>query len=397
MRHLIATARRPIIRRTLAVAAVALGVLGGDVGLASATATSNVNFGSVPLGVTVSAKYLFQIDSGDVSAGEDDFGGDDLGVFAEPALNCQTLFSNVCAATVTFTPSAVGPYAEGYQELECPNAGGSCPAADDVSLIGQGIVVTGDTLSATPAADVAGSSINVASVSPCPAGAASQSANVALDNSSGTTVATLAPKLLDAEGNWAGVLTLPSSLSNGSYFIHAQCLTGSTTNAVYGYAPITIVPVTPVPALPTPTPTPSSSQTTPVPTPLPAAVSPSVSQIQSSLDGISHPSGEKAVAALDKTDAFKTSFSAPSGGTLSVVWTTRVTIGKDKHKKTKTVTVATGSGRTGSATTVSVVVRVTAAGKALLKQKPSGLPITDTERFTPTAGAPSTVTKTFRL
>lgn len=153
----------------------------------------------------------------------------------------------------------------------------------------------------------------------------------------------------------------------------------------------------PVPALPTPTPTPSSSQTTPVPTPAPAAVSPSVSQIQSSLDGISHPSGKKAVAALEKTDVFKTSFSAPGGGTLSVVWTTRVTIGKGKHEKTKTVTVATGSGRTGSATTVSVVVRVTAAGKALLKQKPSGLPITDTETFGPTAGARSTVAKTFRL
>src|SRR3984957_423265 len=186
MRHLLATARRPIIRRTLVVAAVALGVLGGDVALASATATSSVNFGSVPLGVTVSVKYLFEIDSGYSSAGEDDFGGDELGVFAQSALNCQTLFSNVCAATVTFTPSAVGPYAEGYQEIECPNAGGSCPAADDVSLIGQGIIVTGDTLSATPAADVAGSSINVASVSPCPAGAANQSARVTLENSSGT-------------------------------------------------------------------------------------------------------------------------------------------------------------------------------------------------------------------
>jgi hypothetical protein len=71
--------------------------------------------------------------------------------------------------------------------------------------------------------------------------------------------------------------------------------------------------------------------------------------------------------------------------------------GTGKHKKTKTVTVATGSGRTGSATTVSVVVRVTAAGKALLKKNPSGPPITDTERFTPTEGAASTVTKTFRL
>ncbi len=73
--------------------------------------------------------------------------------------------------------------------------------------------------------------------------------------------------------------------------------------------------------------------------------------------------------------------------------------GTGKHKKTKTVTVATGSGRTGSATTVSVVVRVTAAGKALLKKNPSpsGLPITDTERFMATEGAASTVTKTFRL
>jgi hypothetical protein len=246
MGHLIETARRPIVRRTLVMVAVALGTLGVDAGLASAMTTSNVNFGSVPLGVTASAKYLFDIDSGYASEGEDDFGGDETGVFAEPTLTCNTVFSNVCAATATFTPSAAGPYAESYQEIECPTAGGECPAADDVTLIGQGIVVTGDTLSATPAADVAGSSVNVASVSPCPAGAASQSVSVALDNSSGTSVTTLAPTLLDAQGDWAGVLTLPSSLANGSYFIHAQCLTGPTTNAVYEYAPITIAPVTSV-------------------------------------------------------------------------------------------------------------------------------------------------------
>jgi hypothetical protein len=69
---------------------------------------------------------------------------------------------------------------------------------------------------------------------------------VALDNSSGTSVATLVPKLLDAQGDWAGVLALPSNLANGSYFIHAQCLTGSTINAVYEYAPITIAPITSV-------------------------------------------------------------------------------------------------------------------------------------------------------
>jgi hypothetical protein len=153
----------------------------------------------------------------------------------------------------------------------------------------------------------------------------------------------------------------------------------------------------PVPAPPSSTPKLSSSQATSADTPAPAAVTPSVSQMQSSLDGISRPSGKKAVTALEKTDVFKTVFTAPSGGTLSVVWTTKVNIGKGKHKKTKTVIVASGSEQTASASTVGVVIRLTAAGRALLKKTPSGLLLTDTEKFTTVGGIAKTVIKKFRV
>src|SRR6202021_36555 len=105
MGHLDEVARKPIVRRTLVMAAVTLGTLGAGVGVASAMTTSGVNFGSVPLGVTASAKSMFNVDSGDASGGEDQFGGDDgPGVFDESALSCVTVFANNCEATVTFTP-----------------------------------------------------------------------------------------------------------------------------------------------------------------------------------------------------------------------------------------------------------------------------------------------------
>ena len=55
-----------------------------------------------------------------------------------------------------------------------------------------------------------------------------------------------------------------------------------------------------------------------------------------------------------------------------------------KHKKRRTVTVATGSGHARGKGAIDVTVHLTAAGRALLKQKPHRLAITDTDRFKPT-------------
>ena len=92
-------------------------------------------------------------------------------------------------------------------------------------------------------------------------------------------------------------------------------------------------PTAPVALAPPPTTPASASQ----------AHTPTTRQIKSDLNKLSHPSGKKAITALLKGGSFKTSFGAPSGGSLSVVWTTIVPTGTGKHRKHKTVTVATGT------------------------------------------------------
>ena len=150
--------------------------------------------------------------------------------------------------------------------------------------------------------------------------------------------------------------------------------------------------------VPTPTvtnTTPTTTPTTTTPTPAPTLPPPAV--VSLALSGIGHPSGTKAITALLKHASFASSFSAPSGGSLRVVWTTVVTTGTGKHKKHRTVTVASGSGQASGAGKIRVSIHLTAAGKALLKAKPRSLAITATEKFEPTGGSWTTITKHFTL
>jgi hypothetical protein len=146
----------------------------------------------------------------------------------------------------------------------------------------------------------------------------------------------------------------------------------------------------------TTTPT-TTTPTTTTPTTTTASSGPSAAQVSSALGGIGHPSGTKPITALIKQGTFATSFAAPSGGSLSVAWTTVVTTGKGKHKKHKTITVATGSGHASATGKLSVKIHLTAAGKALLKRKPHGVRVTDTEKFQPTGGSWTTIVKHFTL
>jgi hypothetical protein len=146
----------------------------------------------------------------------------------------------------------------------------------------------------------------------------------------------------------------------------------------------------------TTTPT-TTTPTTTTPTTTTASSGPSQAQVSSALNGIGHPSGNKAITTLIKQSAFAASFIAPSGGSLTVRWTTVVTTGKGKHKKHKTVTVGTGSGHASATGKIGVKVRLTAAGKALLKRKPHGVRVTDTEKFQPTGGSWTTIVKHFTL
>jgi hypothetical protein len=84
----------------------------------------------------------------------------------------------------------------------------------------------------------AGSSVGVASVTPCPVGGQFGAAAVplALVSSAGATVAT-ASGALDVSGQWTGTLTVPADAGGGPYFVHARCLTASglpTQNYIAG-------------------------------------------------------------------------------------------------------------------------------------------------------------------
>jgi hypothetical protein len=156
--------------------------------------------------------------------------------------------------------------------------------------------------------------------------------------------------------------------------------------------------------VPQPPATSSNQPTTQASTPTPSPPVPTVSsaataaEITSALARIvTHPSGKKADATLVKHGDFKTSFGAPTKGSLSIVWTTKETSGTGKRKKHKTVVVAIGSGRASSASTIGVEIHLTAAGRSLLIKKPTGLSITATETFTPAGGSSSSVTKRFSV
>ena len=138
------------------------------------------------------------------------------------------------------------------------------------------------------------------------------------------------------------------------------------------------------------------------PTAPPTTVSTSTSsisstQIRSALNAIAHPTRKKAIAALAKTGLFKAAFEAPTGGSLTVMWTTTVTAGNGKHVRHKTITLARGSASAKSATTIHVTLHLTETGKALLRKRTSGLPIIATEKFRPSGHTWISVTKRFNI
>lgn len=127
------------------------------------------------------------------------------------------------------------------------------------------------------------------------------------------------------------------------------------------------------------------------------AAFPSLASLDAALSRIGHPTSRSAAARLRTTGSFVTEFTAPSVGSLSVVWTTQVTTGKGKHKKTKTVTVATGTAKAGNAGALKIRLHLTDAGRTLLMKKLTGLQTSATEKFEPTGGSWTSVTKRFSL
>jgi hypothetical protein len=124
---------------------------------------------------------------------------------------------------------------------------------------------------------------------------------------------------------------------------------------------------------------------------------PSTARVLAALDGVGHPSGTRAIAALIRSRGFKTGLNALSAGTLSVVWTTEVTTGTGRHRRRRKVTVASGSAHTSAADRLTITIHLTAAGLSLLRAKPYGRRVRATEKFQPTGGRAVTATRRFTL
>ncbi|MCL2419377.1 MAG: hypothetical protein FWD04_08795, partial [Conexibacteraceae bacterium] len=125
---------------------------------------------------------------------------------------------------------------------------------------------------------------------------------------------------------------------------------------------------------------------------------PTPAQVEAALNGIGHPSGKKAISALIKTGAYRTSFRSPGSGSLSVKWQTTVTSKKGSHVKHAAVNVANATASAHGAGKLTLTIRLTKAGKALLRSKSSSIRITSTQSFRPSGTATgTTVTKKFTL
>jgi hypothetical protein len=105
------------------------------------------------------------------------------------------------------------------------------------------------------------------------------------------------------------------------------------------------------------------------------------------------------IASMLKTGAYSLSFNAPGAGVLTIQWRT-VSAQASRHvsHKVKKVVVASGSQTFSAAGLGTVRLRLTAAGRKLLK-KSQTLRITDQATFTPSSGSAQTkqATLTIRL
>ena len=120
-------------------------------------------------------------------------------------------------------------------------------------------------------------------------------------------------------------------------------------------------------------------------------------RIRADLSRLGHPAGRRAVDLLMKTSRYRTHFRPPAAGTLTVVWSTTVKVGRGKHATHRTEVIAHGIAHASGTHAVTVTVWVIGAGHALLRRHPSSLQTTATERFVVAGGDRTTVTKRFTL
>ncbi len=120
-------------------------------------------------------------------------------------------------------------------------------------------------------------------------------------------------------------------------------------------------------------------------------------QIAALLVGQLVPTGKSAaIGALLRHDGLSETIKAPEAGRLVVDWYELPAGAKLAKAKPKPVLVATGQASATAAATVLLKVKLTTAGKRLLKRS-TRIKLTAVSTFTPTDGSPVTIRKTFRL
>jgi hypothetical protein len=231
-----------------------------------------------------------------------------------------------------------------------------------------------------PCVDIQGATGTTHVLSGCEAGLTVRATVLAV-NGGGVGAAASRPTLVGAGGTCGG--STPGG-GGGS--------TGGGGGGGGGGTTTTGTAITPAPGVtpadtPSVTPTPSPPATTPVATPAPPAVS--RTQLASVL---STPVPTR--AELLHLGSFGVAFSAPVPGVLRIQWTA-LAAGKGA-RAAAAITVATGTRSFNAAGKGRVTVRLTAAGRRLLRGKHS-VRIRTVATFTPRSGAPVSTSRTRRV
>lgn len=367
------------------------GIPGSVLTIGSGNLTLGANSG-IDLDVDGSSASLS--DSVDVTNGRAILGGATLALYQNeqtPYTTCNTLTPGATVTLLSASGGITGSLMVGGHTI---TSGGSAtvPITNECGGSPATAIVSYNTRSIT------------AMVAGAPAAVAGQTPQIA----GGTT---LGDTLTSSTGAWTGGPAPTYSyqwLANGSAIAGATGSSYTLTSAevgqtitlavtasnAYGNATADSNAVGPVTAAASTTTTTTTTTTATTPSPT-ITITPAL--VRTALARLAHPSGKQAISLLLAHGLFKTSFRAPAPGTLSVVWTATVTTGKGKHAKHDTYVVARGKVRAGAAGLATVTIRLTGAGRRLVRKHRSSLSTTARERFLVSGSGRMTVTRRFTL
>jgi hypothetical protein len=120
-------------------------------------------------------------------------------------------------------------------------------------------------------------------------------------------------------------------------------------------------------------------------------------RVRADLKRLAHPAGRRALERLMKNGRYRTRFRPPAAGTLTVVWSTSVKVGRGKHAKHRTEVIANGVAHPTGPHALTVTIWVIGNGHTLLRDHPFGLKTMAKERFSFAGGGSTTVTRHFKL